>query len=111
MASNDYHFITRWRVQSTCREITEVLGDGIDLMRWWPSVYLEVKQLQKGDENEERQQPVKSALLHQPSKKSHGVPGTVAHREPERIPDVLTGIFRWLGNDAKPFIRSFGALA
>lgn len=49
MASNDYHFITHWRMQSTCEEITEILSDGPDLVRWWPSVYLEVKQLQTGD--------------------------------------------------------------
>jgi hypothetical protein len=51
MASNDYHFVTRWRVESTCREITDILGDGTGLVRWWPSVYLDVKQLEKGDEN------------------------------------------------------------
>lgn len=51
MASNDYHFITHWRVESTCREVTEILGNGTDLMRWWPSVYLEVRQLKAGDEN------------------------------------------------------------
>ena len=49
MASNDYHFITRLQVESTCKEVTEILGDGPDLMRWWPSVYLQVNQLAKGD--------------------------------------------------------------
>jgi hypothetical protein len=51
MAANDYHFVTHWRVQSTVQEITEILTNGPDLMRWWPSVYLEVRQLEKGDEN------------------------------------------------------------
>ena len=51
MASNDYHFITQWRVESTCQEITEILTNGTDLARWWPSVYLEVKLLEKGDAN------------------------------------------------------------
>jgi hypothetical protein len=50
MASNDYHFITRWRVQSSLEEISEIIGDGPGLMRWWPSVYLDVKQIQPGDE-------------------------------------------------------------
>lgn len=50
MASNDYHFITRWRLQSDLKEINEVIGNGPDLARWWPSVYLEVKELEKGDE-------------------------------------------------------------
>jgi hypothetical protein len=28
----------------------EILADGLDLPRWWPSVYLDVRQLEKGDE-------------------------------------------------------------
>lgn len=50
MANNEYHFITEWRVESTLQEIAEVLGNGPDLTRWWPSVYLKVIQLEKGDE-------------------------------------------------------------
>lgn len=49
MASNDYHFITTWRVQSTCQEVSEILGNAPDLVRWWPSVYLGVKELEKGE--------------------------------------------------------------
>jgi hypothetical protein len=51
MATNDYHFITHWRVPSTVQEITEVIGNGPELMRWWPSVYLRVRELEPGDEN------------------------------------------------------------
>jgi hypothetical protein len=50
MASNDYHFITQWRVQSTIEEVMLVLADATDLVRWWPSVYLDVKELEHGDE-------------------------------------------------------------
>ena len=50
MAPNDYHFITRGRVQSSLEEISEIIADGPDLVRWWPSVYLDVKQIQPGDE-------------------------------------------------------------
>jgi hypothetical protein len=49
MATNDYHFITHWRVQSTVDEISAILGDAPDLVRWWPSVYLDVRELQPGD--------------------------------------------------------------
>jgi hypothetical protein len=49
MAGNDYHFITRWRVQSVVEEVSGILGDALDLPRWWPSVYLEVRELQPGD--------------------------------------------------------------
>jgi hypothetical protein len=50
MASNDYHFMTHWRVESSLEEIYVIIGDGPGLARWWPSVYLEVKQIQPGDE-------------------------------------------------------------
>ncbi len=50
MALNDYHFITRWRVEATPEEVSEVLSDSEDLMRWWPAVYLDVKTLKEGGE-------------------------------------------------------------
>lgn len=49
MAANDYHFITRWQVESTIEEVTEILGDAADLVRWWPAVYLDVKVIEPGD--------------------------------------------------------------
>lgn len=48
MAANEYHFITHWRMKSTVEEIYEVMGNGPDLMRWWPSVYLKVTELETG---------------------------------------------------------------
>ena len=50
MASNEYHFITYWRMRSTREEIFEVLSNAADLARWWPSVYLDVQVLEPGDE-------------------------------------------------------------
>jgi hypothetical protein len=50
LASNDYHFITYWRVPGTVEEVQRVLADPRDLPRWWPSVYLDVQQLSPGDE-------------------------------------------------------------
>ncbi len=50
MASNDYHFTTHWRVAGTVEEASEILGDPLGLPRWWPSVYLEVRVLEQGDE-------------------------------------------------------------
>jgi hypothetical protein len=50
MATNDYHFITTWRVPGTAREVSEILADAADLPRWWPAVYLNVKVLESGDE-------------------------------------------------------------
>jgi hypothetical protein len=49
--SNDYHFVTHWTVESTCEEVSAVLGDPLALPRWWPSVYLEVEELRPGGRN------------------------------------------------------------
>jgi hypothetical protein len=51
MATNEYHFITHWRVQATQQEVMEILGDVMSLTRWWPSVYLDVVELEKGNED------------------------------------------------------------
>jgi len=51
MSSNDYHFVTHWRVQSTVEEVSNVLGDAVALTRWWPSVYLAVRELEPGGAN------------------------------------------------------------
>ena len=49
--ANDYHFTTVWDLENTtCEEISEVLGDAEDLVRWWPAVYLDVKVLEPGDQ-------------------------------------------------------------
>jgi len=50
MATNDYHFITVWRVPGTVAEVGEILANAPDLARWWPAVYLRVNQLSAGDE-------------------------------------------------------------
>lgn len=49
MATNDYHFVTRWRVAGKVEEVADVLGDAASLSRWWPSVYLDVRVLEPGD--------------------------------------------------------------
>ena len=46
MRDNRYHFLTRWRVEGTCGEVADVLGDPLALPRWWPSVYLEADELE-----------------------------------------------------------------
>jgi hypothetical protein len=50
MSLHDYHFVTRWRVVGTVQEVADVLGNGADLPRWWPSVYLEAEELLPGGE-------------------------------------------------------------
>jgi len=50
MALNEYHFITTWRVPGSVEEVTQIIADGPDLPRWWPAVYLDVRELEPGDE-------------------------------------------------------------
>jgi hypothetical protein len=49
MAANQYQFISRWRVEATCGEVADVLGDPLALARWWPSVYLAVAEVRPPD--------------------------------------------------------------
>ena len=44
--SSSYHFVTHWRVEGTCGEVADILGDPLALPRWWPSVYLAVDELE-----------------------------------------------------------------
>ena len=46
---NDYHFITRWRVQGRWPKCTRFLAIRLQPVRWWPAVYLDVKQTHPGD--------------------------------------------------------------
>jgi hypothetical protein len=47
--SAEYHFITTWAILASAAEVAEILGDPLGLARWWPSVYLEVRELKPGD--------------------------------------------------------------
>jgi len=44
-AAPEYAFLTHWHVRATAQEVFDVLSDPFGLARWWPSVYLSVKQL------------------------------------------------------------------
>lgn len=45
----EYAFLTEWRVRATPEEVFDVLADPLALKRWWPAVYLDVKELTPGD--------------------------------------------------------------
>ncbi|HEV2985703.1 MAG TPA: SRPBCC family protein [Vicinamibacterales bacterium] len=49
MSPNEYRFLSSWRVDGTCGEVADALGDPLGLARWWPSVYLDVEELQPPD--------------------------------------------------------------
>lgn len=51
MATNDYNFIDKWRVEADVKEVADVLEDALSLPRWWPSVYFEVQELEPGGEH------------------------------------------------------------
>ncbi|MEZ4405753.1 MAG: SRPBCC family protein [Polyangiales bacterium] len=51
MASNEYEFQTKWRVEATPDEVFDILSQPEELPRWWPSVYLAVEELDLGDES------------------------------------------------------------
>jgi hypothetical protein len=44
-----YEFLSRWRIEGTCGEVADVLGDPLALAEWWPSVYLQVEELRPPD--------------------------------------------------------------
>jgi hypothetical protein len=48
--TNYYEFVTHWRVEGTCGEVADILGDPLGLARWWPSVYLDVQEIRPADE-------------------------------------------------------------
>ena len=48
---NAYHFVTVWRVEATIAEVTDVLRDATSLPRWWPSVYLKVDVVKRGEDD------------------------------------------------------------
>ena len=45
----EYAFLTRWRVKASAHEVAEIIGDAPSLSRWWPAVYLDVKETSPGD--------------------------------------------------------------
>ena len=51
MTPNEYHYITHWHIKGTVEEVSEILSQATDLVRWWPSVYLGVQEGEAGDEN------------------------------------------------------------
>ncbi len=49
MPGQAYHFVTHWRLEGSCEEVFTIIDNAPDLVRWWPAVYLDVRQLEPGD--------------------------------------------------------------
>ena len=50
-APNDgsaYRFVTRWRIDAPCEDVSDALEDTDRITRWWPSVYRECTILERG---------------------------------------------------------------
>ena len=41
----EYTFLTHWRLRANAQEVYAILRDPLGLKRWWPSVYLDVREL------------------------------------------------------------------
>ncbi len=48
MKATDYKMITVWRLQASTLEVFNILADALSMPRWWPAVYLEVRELKPG---------------------------------------------------------------
>ena len=48
---NEYHFITHWQVKGNIKEAYDLISNPLDYPRWWPSVYLETEEIERGNEN------------------------------------------------------------
>lgn len=51
MATNDYVFLTRWRVPGKVERAYDILIDIDGYTRWWPQVYLRVDRLGPGPDS------------------------------------------------------------
>lgn len=47
-AKNSYHFMTYWEVEASQEEVYRLLEEVEALPEWWPSVYLDLIVLEKG---------------------------------------------------------------
>ena len=50
MTGSDYHLLTRWELEASPQEVFDLIADASSYPRWWPSVFLEARVLEPGDE-------------------------------------------------------------
>ncbi len=50
MAGNEYALTSSWRVQGTVQEVYDIVSDADGLDQWWPSGFLRVDVLERGDD-------------------------------------------------------------
>ena len=51
MQPREFHIPTTWRVKGSAAQVYEVLSKPREFVRWWPEVYLAVREVRAGDAN------------------------------------------------------------
>jgi uncharacterized protein YndB with AHSA1/START domain len=46
----DYNLTTRWELEAAPREVYDLIADGAAYPQWWPSVFLDARVLEQGDD-------------------------------------------------------------
>src|SRR5215472_10400532 len=46
--TNNYYFITRWRVKASAEDVFAIISEPLEYPRWWPAVYLSAESLGEG---------------------------------------------------------------
>ena len=49
MKPREFHLPTSWRVRGTVARAYDILSKPLDFVRWWPEVYLKVREVNPGD--------------------------------------------------------------
>jgi len=49
--TNTYHFVSRWRVKGSADEVYDIISQPLEYPRWWPSVYLNCREVAAGAAN------------------------------------------------------------
>ena len=49
--TNEYHFVTHWRLHASPEEVYSILDEPKQLVRWWPAVYQQVEITGYDEEN------------------------------------------------------------
>ena len=60
MAGTDSHLSSRWELEATPREVFDLIADASSYPQWWPSVFLEARIVEPGDEAEKKRSFVHS---------------------------------------------------
>jgi hypothetical protein len=52
VSAPEFRYVDRWRVQGRIEEVATILRDATSYPRWWGAVYLDVRIVERGDENQ-----------------------------------------------------------